>query len=467
MTGAGTIRFRLTAWYTLSIAIIVTGVAGASWIAARISLYQTIDSALARNVNTVRTMVNGHMQFSGDPDPVKALKAGGVAFALRDILIRLYDEQGALVYESESLAARHLALAAPGADSMTWFRTGTGEADWRARLAYSDLPVGARHFTIEVAEPLAVVEGSLQRLAVVLALAVPLTLGLAALGGYWLSGRALAPVERITADARAISVQNLSDRLAVPPAHDELRQLSETLNAMLERIERSVGQIRQFTADASHELRSPLALIHTAAEFSLRRERPHEELVDALRKILRESTRTGQIVDNLLLLARADADTSAFEPVVLDLAAVCRDVAEQGRVLGDARRLEVTADLSIGRVDVKGDEPSLRRLLLILVDNAVKYTPDGGRVRMALATDRQDAIVSVTDTGVGIAEEDLPRVFDRFWRADKVRSRALGGTGLGLSIARWLVEQHGGAITVESVVGQGSTFTIRLPVATS
>jgi heavy metal sensor kinase len=468
MTGSGTIRFRLTAWYTLSIALIVLGVAVTSWVAARMSLYNTIDNALARNVNTVKTMVNGHMTFSKEPDVLKALRAGGVAFALRNILIRLYDEQGALVYETDSLAFHHLWVSTPeGANAWAKFRTSSGNDGWRARLAYVELPVPAanRRYTIEVAEPLTVVDGSLTRLAGILALLVPITLAIAALGGHWLSGRALAPVERITADARAISVQNLSDRLAVPPAHDELRQLSETLNAMLERIQRSVTQIRQFTADASHELRSPLALIHTAAEFSLRRERPQEELVDALRKILRESTRTGQIVDNLLLLARADSDTIAFEPVVLDLSAVCRDVVDQGRSLAAARRLDISADLSVGRVDVKGDELALRRLFLTLVDNAIKYTPDDGCVSLALTTDRRDAVVRVTDTGVGIAVDDLPRVFDRFWRADKVRSRALGGTGLGLAIARWLVEQHGGAITVESDLGRGSTFTVRLPVS--
>jgi heavy metal sensor kinase len=465
MTGLGTIRFRLTAWYTLSIALIVACVALTSWLAARESLYHTIDSALVRNVNTVRTMVNGHIKFSGDPDVVKALHAGGVAFALRDILIRLYDERGALIYETDSLAARHLALDAPqGASMWAKARTGSGDAGWRARLAYGELPVADRRFTIEVAEPLAVADVSLQRLAELLVVIVPITLALAALGGYWLSGRALAPVERITADARAITVQNLSDRLAVSPARDELRQLSETLNAMLDRIERSVIQIRQFTADASHELRSPLALIHTAAEFSLRRERPQEELVDALRKILRESTRTGQIVDNLLLLARADSDTSAFTPVVLDLCTVCRDVADHGRAIAAARRLDISTDLPVGRVDVKGDEFALRRLFLTLVDNAIKYTPDDGRVRLALATDRRDAVIIVTDTGVGIASEDLPRVFDRFWRADKVRSRALGGTGLGLAIARWLAEQHGGTIIVESDLGRGSTFTVRLPI---
>ena len=319
--------------------------------------------------------------------------------------------------------------------------------------------------SLELVQPVTVGERSLARFGRMLMLVIPLALVLASLGGYWLSGRALAPVTQITADARRINATNLSARLAVPPAHDELRELSETLNAMLGRIDQSISQLRQFTADASHELRAPLALIHTAAEFSLLRERPREELVEALEKILRESRHTASLVDSLLLLARADSGEEGQQPrMSINLSALCQDAADRAVELASAKGISVSNDLGPTSIVVDGDETALRRLLLILVDNAIKYTPAGGSVSIQLAPEENAALIRITDTGIGIAPADLPYVFDRFWRADKVRPRATGGTGLGLAIARWIVNRHGGVIVVSSEVGRGSAFTVTLPL---
>ena len=194
----------------------------------------------------------------------------------------------------------------------------SGNQDEDVRLAATAIDIQNHRYVVELVQPVTMGERSLARFGRMLMLVIPLALVLATLGGYWLSGRALAPVTQITHDARRINATNLSDRLAVPPAHDELRELSETLNAMLGRIDQSVSQLRQFTADASHELRAPLALIYTAAEFSLRRERPREELVDALEKILRESRHTTSLVDSLLLLARADSGEDGLQAAGAD-----------------------------------------------------------------------------------------------------------------------------------------------------
>jgi two-component system, OmpR family, heavy metal sensor histidine kinase CusS len=273
---------------------------------------------------------------------------------------------------------------------------------------------------------------------ILLLLALP-SLLLAALGGLWLSGRALSPVDRITSEARRISISNLGMRLQPPAAKDELQR--------------------------SHELRAPLTLIHTAAEFSLRRERTREDLLDAMHKILRESGRASRMVDDLLLLARADSAGDASTLAPLDLCVSARGAVEQAVILAEPKGIRVNAKIPAASIIVEGDEPALSRLWLILLDNAVKYGSPGGKIDFEVAVEDAEVAVRVTDTGVGIAPEELPHIFDRFWRADKVRSRSMGGAGLGLSIAQWIVQRHHGRITVRSETGKGSQFSVRLPVA--
>ena len=294
--------------------------------------------------------------------------------------------------------------------------------------------------------------------------AAPLLLVAASAGGYWLSTRALAPVDEISRAAQRISIENLADRLNVTETGDQLQRLSETLNAMLSRLEASVRRITQFTADASHELRAPVSLIRTTAEVAIQnRDRPAEEYFQALEEILEESERTSQVVDSLMLLARADSGKETLECVAVDACSVVRGAAEQGEKLARHHGLEFTASLPGGPVTIQADGDALRRVLLILIDNAVKYTPEGS-IKITLETNNGFATVSVSDTGIGIAKPDLTHIFDRFWRADKARSREQGGAGLGLAIAKWIVDMHGGSIDVESELGKGSIFHLRVPL---
>jgi signal transduction histidine kinase len=291
----------------------------------------------------------------------------------------------------------------------------------------------------------------------------PVILLLATLCGLRLGRRALAPVARITDDARAITESNLSGRLAVPDSRDELQQLSETLNQMLERIEQSFMRTKQFTADASHELRAPMTLIYTAAQYALRRPRSRDELVDSLQKILRESRRTAALIDDLLLLARGDAGRETTELEALDARALVRDAAEQATAMGGTKSVRVKLELDPEELLVRASEVTLRRLLLILVDNAVKFTPSGGTVTLTASRDGSAVMISVADTGVGVSADDLPHIFERFWQADKVRSREVSGVGLGLPIAKRIAEQHGARLDVQSEPGRGSLFIVRMP----
>lgn len=288
---------------------------------------------------------------------------------------------------------------------------------------------------------------------------------LASILGYWLSGKALSPVSRITNSAARIGVQNLSERLELPRAQDELRQLTETLNAMLGRIESSVKRITQFTADASHDLRTPIALIRTNAELALRRPRTDAEYRETLSRILFTSVETTELIEKLLTLARADAGVAGLHFAPTDLTNHLRKVAEEAGVLASGKNIRFVEELSTDQAPVMADATAVERMMIALLDNAVKYTPDGGCVWLRSYLENECVVVEVQDTGIGIAEKDLPNIFERFYRAEQSRTRTIGGAGLGLSIAKWVAETHQGSISVMSRVGEGSQFRVRLPLA--
>jgi heavy metal sensor kinase len=302
---------------------------------------------------------------------------------------------------------------------------------------------------------------SLQEYSLYLAVLLPLALLLTTTAGYWMSRRALAPVEEIRNEAEAIDPADLTARLHVPPTDDELARLAQTLNAMLSRIEAGFRSIEQFTADASHELRAPLALIITAGEVSLRKPRTAEELTEVLCRVIREARHMSKLVENLLDLARGDARRRHTELVPMDIAPMLGELCTELKPTAEAKGLVLTASLPEHEVWTPAESTEIRRLFMILLDNAIKYT-EAGTVAVTLGEENQQIAIAVADSGIGIEQTALPHVFDRFWRADKVRSRSEGGAGLGLSLASQIVQRHGGTISVESSVGQGTTFIVKL-----
>jgi signal transduction histidine kinase len=281
--------------------------------------------------------------------------------------------------------------------------------------------------------------------------------------GWVIAGRVLAPIERITSVARDIQATDLSRRIELGGPEDELRRLADTFDAMLARLDAAFAAQRQFLADASHELRNPLAIIRTNLDVALSNpDADLEELRHSLVVIQRAGDRMSRLVDDLLALARGQA--LSFHSERLDLGAAVADASDELVLAAKAR--DITLDRTIvPGVMVSGDHDALKRAVANLLENAVRYSPPGSRVRLAVGSERGRAWVAVSDEGPGIAPEDQPRVFDRFWRADKGRSRAEGGTGLGLAIVRQIAGSHGGEVQVQSKVGVGSTFTIWLPVA--
>jgi two-component system heavy metal sensor histidine kinase CusS len=286
---------------------------------------------------------------------------------------------------------------------------------------------------------------------------------IAAVGGNWLSHRALTPVDALTRTARTINVNNLGRRLETPGTGDELQRLSETLNEMLTRIESSVQRITEFTADASHELRTPVALIRAEAEVALGRERTEQEYRSALQHVLTESERMTRMLEQLLALVRADSGAETIQMADVDVTELTREAVERWQKVATHHGLRLMGVIPRQPIHVIGDGPALRRVLDILLDNAVKYSGARGDITLTVESTNRQVLLHVRDSGPGLRQDEHVKIFERFYRVDKARSREMGGAGLGLSIAQWIVHQHRGAITVRSSPGHGAEFSVDLP----
>jgi heavy metal sensor kinase len=427
----------------------------------RRSIETTVSDAARANLETVQRLVaiteaKGDEAIAVELEDLAKLWANGALFEVANA-------QGRWLFRSEPFLHDHPSLPrATSADSV-FFTTNLNFNQYRVVLA--QVQAGGRMFEIHAAVPTEPFDQALDRFRVIEQEALPLLVIVASLLGYWLSGKSLAPVGRIIQTAEQIGVDNLSRRLEVPEPRDELRRLTETLNEMLGRIETSFRRITQFTADASHDLRTPVAVMRTAAELSLRRSRSEAEYRATLGKILETSIETSELLENLLTLARADAGAIGMEMHPLELGEHVRKAQERAKILSSDKELDLVLRVPRMPVWVRADAVAIDRLLLILVDNAVKYTPAGGRCEIELLRGAEHAEITVRDTGLGIPEGDLSTIFERFTRANRSRSKEIPGAGLGLAIARWITDMHGGTIAAESKLGAGSAFCVRLPAS--
>ena len=458
------IGFRLAALYFAIFACALTMFSIAAWFAMRESLFEAADDELQDRVHGVAQF----LQHQGSALSIAEIRNEFREHSLLGPdgdLFQICDEQGKWLYRSLALEKANMPIALPASLSLSRFDD--AEVDGSALRFYSRrISVDGKAYSVQAASVMDETYEALDQFRFILLFFAPILLFVAGATGYWLSSRALAPVDSISGTAQRISIENLDERLRVPETGDPLQRLPETLNAMLSRLASSVRRMKQFTADASHELRAPVALIRTTAEVAVQnRDRPAHEYLQALDEILEESVRTSQMVDSLMLLARADSGNDAMELHLVDMCEVVRNAAEQGEKLVHNRQSGFSTQISEGPVWVDADPDALRRALLILIDNAARYTLAGGLVSVCFEAQGATAVASVADTGIGIASGEIPHIFDRFWRADKARSREQGGAGLGLSIARWIVEVHRGSIEVESEPGRGSVFRVRLPLA--
>jgi heavy metal sensor kinase len=460
------IKVRLTAWYFFVMAVAMSALGALALAGMEHSIRSTIDEQLVDRIEVVKKLT---LEFP--PTQSQA----GLAAAIRENLgrdskeelIQISGEDGHEIFQSTWLQSRTLLLSARAAQVQKkrhpFF---DAEIDGEPYRGMSEaVAVGSHTYSIQVAQSVDDFNEATSRFRHLLLAIIPASLLAASLAGYWISRRALAPVDQITTAAQEISGSNLSSRLAVPSSGDELARLAETLNAMLERIDLALKQTARFTADASHELRTPIALMRTRAELALRHPRSASENQETIEQLHAEIVRTSELVERLMLLARADnsgASLLSFEPV--ELVQLVQGVLAQTSVLVEHKQLELEAKLAYGPIWLQGDSQFLRQLCVILIDNAVKYTPSPGNITVTLVSSNGSASLSVSDTGIGVEAVDLENIFERFYRADKARSRETGGAGLGLAIGRWIAESHRGTLTAESKPGVGSTFFVHLPL---
>jgi signal transduction histidine kinase len=329
------------------------------------------------------------------------------------------------------------------------------------RVLERKFAVNGEAFDLEVGAPLTDIRHFLNLLRLLLWSMIPVVIALGCIGGAWLSGRALKPVQDVTNAALAISIENLSGRLPVPATGDEIAGLAAVLNSMLARLEAAVTTLSQFAGDASHELRTPLAVIRTTAELALRRERTPEAYRTALREVASESERMTQLIEDLLSLARSDAGAVDMPRAATDMREVLTEVSEEMATVADAAGIRLTTVLGDRAAIISANRQALHRLFMVLLDNALKYSHRGGEVILSVIRDEGLISASVEDFGEGIGEAHLPHIFKRFYQADQ--SRSVGGHGLGLSLAENIAQTHGAEIDVRSTLGKGTVFRVIFP----
>ncbi len=377
--------------------------------------------------------------------------------------IKIVDRNGQLLYRSPSLGKQEIQFPdslIPYARIALSTITGSDGKDLRLAVTQND------HVKIFVAYPLEPINEVLDNLFSSIRLLVPLTLLISVIGGWFLAHKSLRPVDAVTRAAREITAQNLNKRLPTQHVDDEINRLTGQFNDMIGRLQASFAQIQQFSADASHELRTPLTIMRGEIEVALRRSNLRKPARSLLQSIHDELVRLSSIVDSLMTLVKSDSGRLVFNLEPVSLHAMIKELYEDTRLLAKPKNISVRLS-RCDDVTVSGDSTRLRQLFLNLIDNAVKYTPERGKIALALERSDGQAVVSVRDSGIGIPRKHQTKVFERFYRVERPRGVYIQGSGLGLSIAKWIAEAHHGSIEVRSREKKGSTFIVRIPLAPS
>lgn len=488
------VRVKLTLWYVFILGILLISFSSLLYLTLSKSLYRDVDQKLRSLAELIVTESGSPFSRFSLRDLDQALEA---SMNLKPVgkFIQVLDESGRIGRKSDNLKSVQLPISLNALRNATkgFITYETNRSFRNTPLRILTYPVKENHQVtqiIQVASSLADVEDVLKNLLIILAITVPSILLIASGGGLFLANKALKPVDRITQTARMITSQNLNQRIQTLKVKDEISRLIDTFNEMISRLDQSFRQVKQFTTDASHELKTPLTILKGEVEVALRKKRLSHEYEQILQSNLEEINRMSKIVEDLLLLSKADIGEIRLNKEDVNLTRFMAGLIEQMKILAQPKniRIETTnhhpggVTEPAGEIHVLGDTLRMRELFINLIENGIKYTEEGGRILVTLSkesdepltplnTDKQKtarfAKIIISDTGIGIAQEDQDKIFNRFFRVDKARSREQGGSGLGLSICRWIVEAHQGDIRVQSEPGKGSSFIVRLPLYSS
>ena len=464
------IRARLTLWYTGLLTVTLLLLGGVTYGLMVKSLDQDVDNALRKIAQVLS--VQARKEAALFPANIDDMFRRFFGFSPHDRYVQMLDPRGQRDPRLPRRSTKKLPFS-PQAQAnvrqgLPTFETIEGVVDYPVRLLTMPIRDKANRLinVVQVGLSLKNSYETRRHFIRIMALVFPIALLLAAGGGWLLAHRALVPVDQMTTAAQRIGAERLAERLEETGTGDELDRLATTLNAMLSRLDDAFRQIRQFSADASHELQTPLTILKGELEVALRSPRSPEAYQRILESALEEIDRIAVLVDGLMLLARADAGVLRMDHQPVELHQLIHEVYSQAKVLADAKWVA----LDIGTLEpivIQGDYERLRRLLLNLIDNSIKYTPADGQVTLSLRRRGEWALLDVADTGIGLSPTEQELIFQRFYRTDSARDQGATGSGLGLCIAHSIAHAHGGSIDLKSTLGQGSTFTVRLPILTA
>jgi heavy metal sensor kinase len=462
------LRFQLVAWYAALLTGCFVLIGAATYVVLQSSLVGALQETQLRRARQVGQLLLDEIRGPGEARVGEEVQAR-YAPDLNGRFVRITRGDGSLLYVSPAPNDQTFVpgeVPPPSWPSRSETASQTPLPGGRQMLLAGravQTPGGARYL-VETGAPMDDVQAHLRQWLMFLLVVLPVVAALALGGGSFLVKRALLPVDKIAASAQRISSQNLSERLPVARTGDELERLSIALNRMVQRLDEAFQYSRRFMADASHELRTPLTVLRGELESVLQEPALAPEWRERLGSALEEVERLAGIVEGLFAISRLDAGEAAAEWVKLDLARLAAATADQMSLLAEDKNIQVTC-AAAEPVWVEGDQARLKQVVVNLLDNAIKYTLQGGAVALSVSALDSKAVLEVADNGIGIPAEALPRVFDRFFRFDKARSRELGGAGLGLSIVKSICTAHHGRVEASSLPSQGTRFRVELPLA--
>ncbi len=461
------IRFRLTLWYAGLLAGLLTLFGASVYIGLENHLQATFEQSLGNQARQIGETFLASVGVSGEDYVIDEIREH-YAPEINNRFVRVMRADGSVMYASlapEDKSFDPASLPVLNSFAGAAFARSQRMADGNTMLIYT-LPFTAENserFLIEVGAARGPIERTLQGLFIILLLTLPIFVVVAIVGGYFILRRALSPLDEMTRSAERITSRNLNERLPIARTGDEAEHLSVSLNRMIARLDEAFEHISRFSADASHELRTPLTILRGELEALAQQSLP-EDARETIASALEEVERLTRIVESLLALSRLDAGEARMERAQIDLAELVATTSEQMRLLAEDKRISLRCEAR-SRVEVEGDRVRLKQVIVNLLDNAIKYTPEDGAIRISVCSADGRAVIEVEDNGAGIPAEAIAHVFERFYRVDKARSRQMGGTGLGLSIVKSICAAHGGRVEARSEEGRGSRFRVELPSA--